>query len=139
VGGPVVPLQVFQQRKALFEPFQILAHGAGFPSRVKPRRRKAAFPSKNDGRLSFFRAARSRTDRNKGIEFAGTTAGNPSEEACLHPVPGFTACIVGRKNENGGREESRLRNHRRKVDGSVTRWGSLRAGAAASHPQRSTK
>ncbi len=33
--GPVVLLQVLQQRKALFEPFQILAHGA----HVAPRHR----------------------------------------------------------------------------------------------------
>jgi len=27
VTGPVVPLQIVEQRNALFEPFQILAHG----------------------------------------------------------------------------------------------------------------
>ena len=42
------------------------------------------------------------------------------------------ASIVWRKQENGGREESRLRNHRRKVEGSATRSGSLTVGAAAS-------
>ena len=38
------------------------------------------------------------------------------------------ASIVWRKNENGGWEESRLRNQRRSVEGSVTRSGSLSDG-----------
>jgi hypothetical protein len=35
--APVVPLQVLQQRNALFEPFQILTHGVNRPSRVRVR------------------------------------------------------------------------------------------------------
>src|SRR5271165_6084551 len=37
VPGPVVPLQEIQQRNALFEPFQILAHGAHRSPRLKLR------------------------------------------------------------------------------------------------------
>src|ERR1041385_6455627 len=47
--------------------------------------------------------------------------------------------IVRCKNEKGGCEETRSRNQRRSVDGSVTRWGSLTGGAAASQEQPSTK
>src|SRR6266478_1403289 len=35
VPGPVVPLQKIQQRNALFEPFQILAHGADRSPKLK--------------------------------------------------------------------------------------------------------
>jgi len=41
--------------------------------------------------------------------------------------------------ENGGREESRLRNHRRRVEGSATRSGSLTVGAASSQQRPSRK
>ena len=33
--SPMVPLQVLQQRNALFEPFQILAHGVHNPPSVR--------------------------------------------------------------------------------------------------------
>jgi hypothetical protein len=33
--SPVVPLQVLQQRNALFEPFEILAHGVPSPPSVR--------------------------------------------------------------------------------------------------------
>jgi hypothetical protein len=33
--SPVVALQVLQQRNALFEPFEILAHGVHSPSSVR--------------------------------------------------------------------------------------------------------
>jgi len=36
-AAPVVPLQVLEQRYALFEPFQILAHGVYCPSSVRVR------------------------------------------------------------------------------------------------------
>jgi hypothetical protein len=45
--GPVVPLEVLQQRKAPFEPFQILAHGA----HVAPRHRLRRLGSKSQARM----------------------------------------------------------------------------------------
>jgi hypothetical protein len=50
---PVVALQILQQRNALFEPLQILGHGAGFAFRVKRRRKAAAMPGKDGGRRVF--------------------------------------------------------------------------------------
>ena len=49
------------------------------------------------------------------------------------------AVSVLRKNENEGCEQSRLRNQRRRVEGSARRSGSVTAGAADSREQRSTK
>jgi hypothetical protein len=46
--GPVVPLQVFQQRKALFEPFQIRAHALFFP----PRSSAGEKPSHSQARMA---------------------------------------------------------------------------------------
>src|SRR5580658_7970770 len=65
-GSPVVPLQVFQQRKALFEPFQILAHGGCFSSRVKRRRRTAAFPGEDGGLRSFFQSRKGQNRSKQG-------------------------------------------------------------------------
>ena len=45
----------------------------------------------------------------------------------------LTLRIMPRRNENGGREESRVRNQRRNVDRSAMRSGSLTSGAAASN------
>ena len=49
------------------------------------------------------------------------------------------AVNVLRRNENEGCEESRLRNQRRRVEGSATRSGSATVGAADSREQCSTK
>jgi hypothetical protein len=49
-----VALQIFQQRNALFEPLQILGHGAVFASEVERRRKAAGFPGKDGGRGVVF-------------------------------------------------------------------------------------
>jgi hypothetical protein len=49
------------------------------------------------------------------------------------------AVSVVRRNENEGCEQSRLRNQRRRVEGSATRSGSVTVGAADSREQCSTK
>ena len=49
VPGPVVPLQEIQQRNALFEPFQILAHGAHRSPAAQTTNSSPEFPGK-DGR-----------------------------------------------------------------------------------------
>ncbi len=46
---------------------------------------------------------------------------------------------VGRKKEKAGREESRLRNQRRRVEGSGVRSGFLRDGAAFSNDRCARK
>ena len=130
-AAPVVPRQVLQQRQALFEPFQILVPGLNAPSRVERQRTTIVFPGKEGGRLQFFQ-------RRKGQNRArnGNTVGqHKGRESCTRVwVPlsqGLTACLVRRRNENGGREESRLRNQRRSVAGSATRSGAFTPGAAA--------
>jgi hypothetical protein len=45
-----VALQILQQRDALFEPLQILGHGAVVASRVERRRKAGRFPGKDGGR-----------------------------------------------------------------------------------------
>ena len=48
-------LQILQQRDTLFEPLQILGHGAAFASRVESRRKAAVFPGKDGGREHFLK------------------------------------------------------------------------------------
>src|SRR5271157_2367496 len=48
-GGPILLSQVIEQRKSLFELFEILAHGAVLAPGDEPRRRWAAFPGKDGG------------------------------------------------------------------------------------------
>src|SRR3984893_6511964 len=50
-----------------------------------------------------------------------------------------TASSVGRRKENAGCDESRLRHQRRRGEGSGTRSGSFRGGAALSQERRSRK
>jgi hypothetical protein len=50
-----------------------------------------------------------------------------------------TTSKAGRKKENAGREESRLWNQRRRVEGSGTRSGSLRSGTVLSQEPWSRK
>src|SRR6266851_1573747 len=52
---PVVALQIVQQRDTLFEPLQILGHGAVFASRVEIRWKAAVFPGKDGGRRRFLK------------------------------------------------------------------------------------
>ena len=52
-GRPASPLllpQILEQRQALFEFFDILAHGAVLPPEANVRRRPPAFPGKDGGR-----------------------------------------------------------------------------------------
>ena len=48
-ASPILLLQVIEQRKSLFEFFEILAHGAFFASGDEPKRKGAAFPGKDGG------------------------------------------------------------------------------------------
>ena len=53
-AGPILLSQVIEQRKPLFELFEILAHGAVFASGDEPKRRWAAFPGKDGGGAENF-------------------------------------------------------------------------------------
>src|SRR5215469_18890147 len=133
-GGPVVLLQVLQQRQALFEPFQILFHGRAFLpwSSVgeKPRSSQARMVddsifSKPQGPVAFEKGEESRpAERQRAV-----MENSPALEPLAHRMDGAP------QRENGGREQSKLRNQRRSVEGSATRWGSLTEGAAASNEQ----
>ena len=94
-----MPLQICQQRKTLFELFQILVHGAVLLSRSSVRERLAAFPGEDGGWLDFFRAAKAKTDGGRRIEFAGTAASSPGEEVCLHPATGIPRAGWGAKTK----------------------------------------
>ena len=132
--GPVVLLQVLQQRKAPFEPCQILAHDA----HVAPRRRLRRLGSKSQarmvGRRKFMGSQRRRGQRScrKGKR-VGQDKRKESHWSCS-PRASQSAMTrrVRRKKEKAGCEESRLRNQRRRVEGSGMRSGSLRGGAAFS-------
>ena len=53
-AGPILLSQVIEQRKSLFELFEILAHGAVFASGDEPKRKGAAFPGKDGGETENF-------------------------------------------------------------------------------------
>jgi hypothetical protein len=136
----VVPLQVLQQRKAPFEPFQILAHGA----HVAPRRRLGRRGSKSQarmvGRRKFMGSQRRRGQRScrKGKR-VGQDKRKESHWSCSpHTSQSAMVRKAGRRKEKAG-EESSLRNQRRRVEGSGMRSGSLRGGAAFSSDLRSRK
>ena len=59
-GDPVLLLQIIEQRKALLEFFEILAHGAVSASESERRGRWPAFPGKDGGWRNFLRAAGAR-------------------------------------------------------------------------------
>jgi len=84
LGDPVLLPQIIEQRKALFEFFEVLAHGAVLPSGSERRRRWAAFPGKDGGWRNFLRAAGAR-EFVEPPESAKTKAqlGDPPE----HQVP----------------------------------------------------
>src|SRR6516225_2819491 len=50
MSSPVVPLQVLQQRNALFEPFHILPHGVHHSSQRQGMNLGPQFPGKDGGR-----------------------------------------------------------------------------------------
>jgi len=81
---PVLLPQIIEQRQALFEFFEVLAHGAVLPSGSERRRRWAAFPGKDGGWRNFLRAAGAR-EFVEPPESAKTKAqlGDPPE----HQVP----------------------------------------------------
>jgi hypothetical protein len=86
---------------------------------------------KDDGRLGL-----SKPQGPKPHEKRKTVCHRNVSDSCRRvfapPSRPCTARIMSRKNEERGRDESKLRNHRRGVEGSATRSGSLTAGAAAS-------
>src|SRR5215831_19347485 len=106
---------------------------------VERRRKAPVFPGKDGGRLDFLKAARASSVRERGRESASRAAASREGE---FPRPGATGSPHGwcaAKRENGGREQSKLRNQRRSVEGSATRSGSLTGGAAVSNEQPSRK
>jgi len=63
-AGPILLSQVIEQRKSLFELFEILAHGAFFASGDEPKRKGAAFPGKDGGEAKNF----SKTQRPEDLQ-----------------------------------------------------------------------
>jgi hypothetical protein len=57
---PILLPQIIEQRQALSEFFDGLAHGAVFASGCERRRRWPAFPGKDGGRRNFLRDVRAR-------------------------------------------------------------------------------
>src|SRR6267143_1277932 len=139
--GPVVLLQVLQQRKALFEPFQILAHGA----HVAPRPEYEVLGSQSQARMVGGRKnISSQRRRGQKIWRKGNRVGQGKRKGphCSCSPRASQSAIArraGRKKEKAGCEESRIRNQRRRVEGSVVRSGFLRKGAAFSNDLCSRK
>jgi len=67
-GGPILPSQIIEQRQALFEFFEILAHGAIFASGDEPKRKGAAFPGKDGGEAKNFSKTQRPEDLQKGSQ-----------------------------------------------------------------------
>ena len=59
-GNPVLLLQIIEQRKALFEFFEILAHGAVLPLEVNVEESRQHSQARMVGRGKFFRDAGAR-------------------------------------------------------------------------------
>jgi hypothetical protein len=59
-GDPILLPQIIEQRKALFQFFDVLAHDAVLPLEAERRRLLPAFPGKDGGWRNFLRAARAR-------------------------------------------------------------------------------
>jgi hypothetical protein len=70
MAGPVVPLQVLQQRKTLFELFQILTHGAQVAPRRKATRARFEVPGKDGGQKKIHGVSEAQGPKNlkKGKE-----------------------------------------------------------------------
>src|SRR5215471_3023563 len=98
-SGPVAPLQILQQRNALFELFQILAHEADVPSRSRVKERQPAFPGKDGGRRSFSKCAGARSGEEMGRRWARAVAdyrgGGPVRRGSIHRSP--PACVARRR------------------------------------------
>ena len=141
VPGPMVPVQVIQQRNALFEPFQILAHDADRSPRLKLRTliassqarmvggQEKSRPQRRSGQKTWRKGNMVRQDKRMGPH----SSCSPRSSHCS------TVSRVRRRDENAGHDESRLRHHRRRVEESGRRSGSFRGGAALSQLQCSTK
>jgi len=71
-----VALQIPQQRDALFEPLQILGHGAVFASGVEVRRKTAVFPGRDGGRRLFLNPQR--PESGEEWEYGTPTQGSES-------------------------------------------------------------
>ncbi len=67
-AGPILLSQVIEQRKSLFELFEILAHGAFFASGDEPKRKGAAFPGKDGGGAKNFSETQRPEDLQKGSQ-----------------------------------------------------------------------
>ena len=65
-GDPVLLPQIIEQRKALFEFFEVLAHGA-VASGSERRRRLPAFPGKDGGPAKIFQRRRGQRICRTGI------------------------------------------------------------------------
>src|SRR5579863_4666846 len=104
------------------------------PPKVEVRWKAAGFQGKDGGRRGFLNPQGPETSekRNTVCQHRGRKS---SRRTCVLLSQALMVSIVRRRTENGGSEESRLRNHRRKVAGSATRSGSLTVGAAVSQRQ----
>ena len=139
--GPMVPLQVLQQRKELFEPFQILAHGAY----VAPRRRLRGRTCKSKARMVggrkniSFHKRRGQKIWRKGNRVGQDKHKVPHGSCSPRASQSAIARRVGAQEGKAGCEESRLRNQRRRVEGSGVRSGSWRDGVVFSNDLGSRK
>ena len=123
-AAPILLSQVIEQRKSLFESFEILAHGCVLAPGDERRGSQRAFPGKDGGhKEKFFRAVGARGSAEPELARDRPDLGAPANERRAF-----------RKKERAGWEESRPRDQRRSVPVSGTRLGSLSAGVPSSLP-----
>jgi hypothetical protein len=137
-----VSLQVLEQWNALFELFQILAHGGPRSRKPKLRTLGPQFPGKAGGSVRKSRCSQRRSGQKtwrNGNRVRQDKRKEPHSTGSLRVSHCPMTSRAGRRKENAGREESRLRNQRRRVEGSGTRSGSLRCGTAVSQEPGSRK
>src|SRR5215813_9287942 len=98
-SGPVAPLQILQQRNALFELFQILAHGGWCPFQVESKGTAAGIPRQGWWAEEFFKCAGAKSGGEMGRRWARTVAdyrgGGSFRSGSIHRSP--PACVARRR------------------------------------------
>jgi len=128
--------QIIEQRKALFQFFDVLAHDAVLPLEVNVGEGRQHSQAKDGGQGKILRYARAREFAEP--DSAKTTAQLGDRGIAARPPLSHAGERLAEKG-NGRLGAVQAVGQRRSVEGSGTRLGSLSVGVASSQEQRSTK
>ena len=117
-GGPTLLPQIIEQRKALFQFFDILAHGAVFPLEANVGEGGQHFQARMVGRRKFLRAARAKEFAKPESAKAKAQLGDrrdrhaPASESCRRAFGGKKRWLAERgpvRGPSGGVWKDRAR------------------------------